>query len=74
MPLYDFICRACGREFETLVMGSSRPECPECGSEDLQKQMSVFAHKSKGDSGASGGAGSGSNCSGCSSSNCGSCG
>jgi hypothetical protein len=55
-------------------MGSSRPECPECGSKDLQKQMSVFAHKSKGDSGASGGAGSGSNCSGCSSSNCSSCG
>ncbi len=70
MPLYDFICRSCGREFETLVMGSSRPACPECGSEDLQKQMSVFARKSKGGSGA----GSGSNCSGCSSSNCSSCG
>jgi len=73
MPLFDFICRSCGREFEALVMGSSKPKCPECQSEDLQKQMSVFAHRSSGDSSSSGGAGSGSGCSSCSSSSCSSC-
>ena len=73
MPLFDFICRSCGREFEVLVMGSSKPKCPECQSEDLQKQMSVFAHRSSGDSSSSGGSGTGSGCSSCSSSNCSSC-
>ncbi|MEN8135359.1 MAG: zinc ribbon domain-containing protein [Thermodesulfobacteriota bacterium] len=42
MPLFDFICRACGREFEFLVMGSERPFCPSCGSDDLLKQDVIF--------------------------------
>ncbi len=73
MPLFDFICRACGKEFEALVMGSSKPHCPECQSEDLQKQMSVFARRSGGDSSSSGSSGSGSGCSSCSSSSCSTC-
>jgi hypothetical protein len=56
------------------VMGSSKPSCPECKSEDLQKQMSVFAHRSSGDSSSSSGSsGSGSGCSSCSSSSCSTC-
>ena len=35
MPLFDFICRSCGKKFEALVMGSSKPKCPECQSGDL---------------------------------------
>ena len=69
MPLFDFICRSCGKEFETLVMGSSKPSCPDCKSEDLEKQMSVFAQRSSGSS-SSGSSGSGAGCSNCSSSNC----
>ncbi|MGW8287721.1 MAG: FmdB family zinc ribbon protein [Desulfobulbales bacterium] len=72
MPLFDFICRSCGKEFEALVMGSSKPKCPKCQSEDLEKQMSVFAHRSSGGS-SSEGSDSGSGCSSCSSSNCSSC-
>ncbi|MFC1837183.1 zinc ribbon domain-containing protein [Thermodesulfobacteriota bacterium] len=72
MPLFDFICRSCGKEFEALVMGNSKPSCPDCKSEDLQKQMSVFAHRSSGES-SSGSSGSGSGCSSCSSSSCSTC-
>ena len=73
MPLFDFVCRSCGNEFEALVMGSSKPRCPECNSEDLAKQMSVFAHRTGGESSSSGSSGSGSGCGGCTSSNCSSC-
>jgi putative FmdB family regulatory protein len=42
MPLYDYECRACGREFEALVRGDSQPSCPECHSQDLERQLSTF--------------------------------
>ncbi len=73
MPLFDFICRSCGKEFEALVMGSSKPQCPECKSGDLEKQMSVFAHRSSGGGSSSSDSGGGSGCSSCSSSDCSSC-
>ncbi|MBW2467090.1 MAG: zinc ribbon domain-containing protein [Deltaproteobacteria bacterium] len=73
MPLFDFVCRSCGKEFEALVMGSSKPSCPDCKSKDLAKQMSVFAHRSGTDSSSSGGSGSGSACGGCTSSSCSTC-
>ena len=41
MPIFDFECRACAHRFETLVLGAARPACPSCGSEDLEKQLSV---------------------------------
>ena len=48
MPLYDFLCRTCGTEFE----GLSRPQdppvaCPSCRSADLEKLPSGFAVSSK---------------------------
>ncbi|OGQ98502.1 MAG: FmdB family transcriptional regulator [Deltaproteobacteria bacterium RIFOXYD12_FULL_57_12] len=73
MPLYDYVCRACGKEFELLVLGGETPACPACQSKDLAKQMSVCAHRSKGGSTAGGSSGAGSGCAGCSSSNCSSC-
>lgn len=69
MPIYDYVCRACGKEFEVLVMGGAKPKCPECQGEDLAKQMSTFAHKSGGTFSSSGGSGCGS----CTSSNCDTC-
>ena len=43
MPIYEYACRACGHEFETLVRGSEQPACSSCASPDLEKKLSVFA-------------------------------
>jgi putative FmdB family regulatory protein len=40
MPLYEYQCRACSREFELLVRHGETPVCSSCGSEDLQKLLS----------------------------------
>ncbi len=42
MPIYEYACRACGREFETLVRGAETPSCA-CGSVELDKKLSVFS-------------------------------
>jgi len=43
MPLYDYECRACKNFFEVLIRpGSGTPECPECHSQDLERQLSTF--------------------------------
>jgi len=43
MPIYEYACRACGHEFETLVRASETPGCESCGSPELEKKPSVFA-------------------------------
>jgi len=43
MPLYDFHCRSCGHEFETLVRAGDSPSCPECRGVDLERLLSTFA-------------------------------
>jgi putative FmdB family regulatory protein len=46
MPIYEYICRDCGRPFEKMVRLSEmdkKPVCPTCGGADTQKQLSVFA-------------------------------
>ena len=46
MPIYEFTCEACSKDFESLVRSSDwegEVECPNCGSEKLEKQLSVFA-------------------------------
>jgi len=41
MPIYEYKCRACGHQFETLVRASSTPNCPSCQSQDLERLLSV---------------------------------
>jgi len=43
MPIYEYACRSCGHEFETLVRSGSTPDCPSCKSTELEKKLSVFA-------------------------------
>lgn len=45
MPIFDYICADCKHEFEALVRGSKVPVCPQCKSEQLEKQMSLPAIK-----------------------------
>ena len=45
MPIYDYHCRTCGAEFETLVRPQDKttPRCPSCSGEDLERLLSGFA-------------------------------
>ena len=43
MPIFEYACHDCGREFETLVRGGQTPVCPACASTQLDKKLSVFA-------------------------------
>ncbi len=78
MPIYEYKCNACGKDFETLVMGSYKPQCPSCDSQDLGRLMSKcgFMSKSAGPDGQGevSVSSAGSGCGSCSSTNCGSCG
>ncbi len=76
MPIYEYECRKCNLHFEKLIFNQSEIVCcPECGSEEVSKMMSVFGFKSGGDKGAaSNRMGSGSSgCSGCTATSCASC-
>ena len=44
MPIFEYECTSCGKEFELLVRNSSvSPECPGCSGSDLRKKLSAFA-------------------------------
>ena len=43
MPLFEYQCRSCDHRFELLVRESTVLECPACHSQELDKQLSVFA-------------------------------
>ena len=44
MPMYDFHCRTCGKEFEALVRAQDAPpHCPSCRGTDLERLLSGFA-------------------------------
>jgi putative FmdB family regulatory protein len=44
MPIFEYSCNSCGKEFETLVRGSSpATECPACHGTELHKKLSAFA-------------------------------
>jgi len=50
MPIYEFVCEACGRIVERLQKVSDPPpaECPECGGEKMAKIMSRNSFQLKG--------------------------
>lgn len=41
MPLYEFVCRTCQREFEALVRHDEQAECPECQSRETERKLSL---------------------------------
>ena len=43
MPIYEFVCMQCESHFEELVRLGESADCPDCGSADVRKQLSVFA-------------------------------
>ena len=46
MPLYEYTCSKCHKRNEHLVRSVSEehlPDCPNCGSRQMRKELSVFA-------------------------------
>jgi putative FmdB family regulatory protein len=52
MPIFEYLCQECKHEFEALVFGKDKAECPKCHSKKLEPQLSVFAVSAKGSSSA----------------------
>jgi putative FmdB family regulatory protein len=50
MPIFEYVCKECDHQFEALVMGSQKADCPKCHSRRLATQLSVFAVSAKGPS------------------------
>jgi putative FmdB family regulatory protein len=43
MPLYDYKCSDCNKEFEVLVKNSNeKVDCTECGSSNIKRVYSSF--------------------------------
>lgn len=75
MPIYEYRCRKCNLEFECLVFGSEKPNCPGCNSKRVGKLMSACGFVSKGGGGETvRKSASTSSCSGCTSGSCAGCG
>lgn len=48
MPLYEYYCEDCNKEFTLLQSASANQEettCSECGSASVRRQMSTFTSK-----------------------------
>lgn len=47
MPIYDYHCNKCDKNFELLVRSSTVLACPDCGNVNLDKLVSMPAAKSR---------------------------
>ena len=49
MPIFEYHCKNCGRDFEELVLsGSESVVCKYCSGREVQKKLSMFATNTKG--------------------------
>lgn len=50
MPIYEYMCNACGHELEALQSIAEAPlqDCPECGRSELRKLVSAPVFRLKG--------------------------
>jgi putative FmdB family regulatory protein len=75
MPIYEYRCDECNKEFEEVVLGEAEVQCPSCASKKTHKLMSTCRTRFGGNSGPgpslpSAGGGS---CAGCSGGSCSTC-
>jgi len=46
MPQYNFLCRACNKEFSKILTLSEHEKgqiaCPKCGSKDVEQRWAAF--------------------------------
>ncbi len=75
MPIYEYQCQECGNCFEYLVIGTPDPECSDCQSKKVTRQMSTCGFFSKGAGGETiRSSAADASCGGCSASSCAGCG
>ena len=85
MPIYEYVCLDCKKEYEILrsFNESDQPlECDGCGGENVKRKLSLaYAHSGgstvsarPGSAARAGGMGGGGGCGTCAGGNCGSCG
>lgn len=80
MPIFEYVCNACGKEFEEIVLGGEDPACPHCKSADTTKLISRAQFRTGGPIVAGSPSSSAitsrgkSGCAGCSGGNCSTCG
>ncbi len=43
MPIFEYRCQDCGNKFEVISFGDQTPECPQCQTQNLQRELSTFA-------------------------------
>jgi putative FmdB family regulatory protein len=48
MPIFEYRCSGCSREFEQLVRTGDTPACPSCGSTSLERLLSMVSMSSEG--------------------------
>jgi putative FmdB family regulatory protein len=76
MPIYEYVCLDCKKEYEILRSFNEADKpiaCSECGGENVKRKLSVFYAQSGGST-VSGMGGGGGGCSSCAGGNCSSCG
>ena len=72
MPIFEFHCHDCGKDFEKLVFGGDPVvECPECNKSNCERLMSACNAKVGTKLTAS--SAGGSSCTGCSATSCSTC-
>jgi putative FmdB family regulatory protein len=48
MPIFDYSCKGCGHRFDALVLRNEVASCKKCGSQDLEKNLTLPAVKTEG--------------------------
>ena len=50
MPIYEYLCTSCGNQFEEVQKFSdpSLDECPDCGKNSAERQVSISSFHLKG--------------------------
>ena len=49
VPVFEYLCHKCGQSFDLLVRtprDEKHPTCPECGTPQVERKLSVFAARS----------------------------
>jgi putative FmdB family regulatory protein len=70
MPIFEYHCDECDKDFEILVLGNQEISCPGCTGKNVRKLLSTFSHKSEGEFSST----RGSSCSSCAATSCATCG